>query len=181
MGLCGNFAFFFIVSLFVSFCSLIYIFMLMFGTVDVWMVLYKYEHNYAWLRLHACRMPAWSGRSKRFASRGFVWLALLTDISWKRLRRRLSSWTKIELSFPKSAQTIQTMQENNHFSGVSLSLFKTRPDLLKIESGNVHFHANPYISPNAQSKHICIFPKVPRSTDPQSNFFNFLFRNKAII
>ena len=181
MGLCGNFAFFFIVSLFVSFCSLIYIFMLMFGTVDVWMVLYKYEHNYAWLRLHACRMPAWSGRSKRFASRGFVWLALLTDISWKRLRRRLSSWTKIELSFPKSAQTIQTMQENNHFSGVSLSLFKTRPDLLKIESGNVNFHANPYISPNAQSKHICIFPKVPRSTDPQSNFFNFLFRNKAII
>ena len=181
MGLCGNFAFFFIVSLFVSFCSLIYIFMLMFGTVDVWMVLYKYEHNYAWLRLHACRMPAWSGRSKRFASRGFVWLALLTDISWKRLRRGPSSWTKTELSFPKSAQTIQTMQENNDFSGVNLSLFKTRPDLLKIESGNVHFHANPYISPNAQSKHICIFPKVPRSTDPQSNFFNFLFRNKAII
>ena len=160
-------------SLFVSFRSLIYIFLLMFSTVGVWMVLYKYEHNYAWLRLHACRIPAWSGRSKRFASRGFVWLALLTDISWKRLPRRLSSWTKIELSFPKSAQTIQTMQENNDFSGVSLSLFKTRPDLLKIESGNVHFHANPYISPNAQSKHICIFtefPMVPQSADPQFNF-----------
>ena len=160
-------------SLFVSFRSLKYIFLLVFRTVDVWMVLYKYEHNYAWLRLHACRIPAWSWRSKRFASRGFVWLALLTDISWKRLRRGPSSWTKTELSFPKSAQTIQTMQENNDFSGVNLSLLKTRPDLLKIESGNVNFHANPYISPNAQSKHICIFaefPKVPRSADPQSNF-----------
>ena len=65
------------------------------------------------------------------------------------------------------------MQENNHFSGVNWSLLKTRPDLLKIESANVHFHANPYISPNAQSKHICIFtefPMVPQSADPQFNF-----------
>ena len=65
------------------------------------------------------------------------------------------------------------MQENNDFSGVNLSLFKTRPDLWKIESANVHFHANPYISPYAEREHICIFvefPKVPRSADPQSNF-----------
>ena len=96
-----------------------------------------------------------------YKRRGFVWLAFLTYISWKRLRRGLSSWTKTESSFPKSAQTIQMMQENNHFSGVNWSLLKTRPDLLKIESANVHFHANPYISPNAQSKHICIFTEFP--------------------
>ena len=41
------------------------------------------------------------------------------------------------------------MQENNLFSGVNLSLFKTGPDILKIKSANVPFHANPNTSPNA--------------------------------
>ena len=62
------------------------------------------------------------------------------------------------------------MQKNNHLSGVHLRLFKTRPSILKIESGNVHFYANPYILPNAQREHICVFtevPEVPRSADPQ--------------
>ena len=84
---------------------------------------------------------------------------LLTDIYWKGSCRGLISLTKTELSFPKSAQTIQTMQKNNRLLGI-----------LKIESANVHFHANPYISPNAQRERICIFTEVlevPRSTDPQ--------------
>ena len=62
------------------------------------------------------------------------------------------------------------MQKNNHLSEVNLYLFKTKPSILKIENANVHFHANPYISPNAQREHICIFtevPEVPRSADPQ--------------
>ena len=42
------------------------------------------------------------------------------------------------------------MQENNLFSGVNLSLFKTGPDILKIKSANVPFHANPSTSPDAQ-------------------------------
>ena len=61
------------------------------------------------------------------------------------------------------------MQENNHFSGVNLSLFKTGPDILKIESANVPFHANPNTSPNAQREQICIFtnfPDVPWSAQP---------------
>ena len=51
------------------------------------------------------------------------------------------------------------MQKNNRLLGI-----------LKIESANVHFHANPYISPNAHRERICIFTEVlevPRSTDPQ--------------
>ena len=49
------------------------------------------------------------------------------------------------------------MQKNNRLLGI-----------LKIESANVHFHANPYISPNAQRERIFIFTEVlevPRSTD----------------
>ena len=67
------------------------------------------------------------------------------------------------------------MQKKHKFSsGVNLSLFKTRPDIdiSKIESANVHFHANPYISPNAQRELISIFtevPEVPRSADAQFN------------
>ena len=100
-------------------------------------------------------------RSREFTAFCFQWirLALLTDIYWKGSCRGLSSLTKTELSFPKSAQTIQTMQKNNRLLGI-----------LKIESANVHFHANPYISPNAQRERICIFTEVlevPRSTDPQ--------------
>ena len=49
------------------------------------------------------------------------------------------------------------MQEDNHLSGDNLSVFKTRPDILKIESANVPFHANPNTSPNAQREQICIF------------------------
>ena len=49
------------------------------------------------------------------------------------------------------------MRENNHLSGNNLSIFKTRPDILKIESANVPFHANPNTSPNAQREQICIF------------------------
>ena len=59
------------------------------------------------------------------------------------------------------------MQENNFFSGVNLSLFKTGPDILK--SANVPFHANPNTSPNAQREQICIFtnfPDVPWSAQP---------------
>ena len=107
--------------------------------------------------------------SQRFASSGFVWRYSQTRYQ-EGSCRGLSSRTKTELSFPKSSQTIHTMQKNNHLSGVHLCLFKTRPSILKIESGNVYFHANPYILPNAQSKHICIFtevPEVPRSADPQ--------------
>ena len=61
------------------------------------------------------------------------------------------------------------MQENNHLSGDNLSIFKTRPDILKIESANVPFHSNPYLCPNAQSEKICIFtffPEVPWSAQP---------------
>ena len=61
------------------------------------------------------------------------------------------------------------MQEDNHLSGNNLSVFKTRPDILKIESANVPFHSNPYISPNAQRERICIFtdfPEVPWSAQP---------------
>ena len=66
------------------------------------------------------------------------------------------------------------MQKKKHkfSSGVNLSLFKTRPDISKIEGANVHFHANPYISPNAQRELISIFtevPEVPRSADAQFN------------
>ena len=49
------------------------------------------------------------------------------------------------------------MQEDNHLSRENLSVFKTRPDILKIESANVPFHANPNTSPNAQREQICIF------------------------
>ena len=49
------------------------------------------------------------------------------------------------------------MQEDNHLSRDNLSVFKTRPDILKIESANVPFHANPNTSPNAQREQICIF------------------------
>ena len=49
------------------------------------------------------------------------------------------------------------MQEDNHLSRENLSIFKTRPDILKIESANVPFHANPNTSPNAQREQICIF------------------------
>ena len=49
------------------------------------------------------------------------------------------------------------MQEDNHLSGDNLSVFKTRPDILKIESANVPFHANPNTSPNAQREQICMF------------------------
>ena len=58
-------------------------------------------------------------------------------------------------------------KKHKYLSGVNLSLFKTGPDILKIESANVHFHANPYISPNAQRELICIFTEVPRSADAQ--------------
>ena len=62
------------------------------------------------------------------------------------------------------------MQKNNPLSEANLSSFKTKPRILKSESANVHFHANPSISPNAQREHICIFtefPEVSQSTDPQ--------------
>ena len=49
------------------------------------------------------------------------------------------------------------MPEDNHLSRDNLSVFKTRPDILKIESANVPFHANPNTSPNAQREQICIF------------------------
>ena len=42
------------------------------------------------------------------------------------------------------------MQKNNYLSEVNLSLFKATTDILKVESANVHFHSNPYISPIAQ-------------------------------
>ena len=87
---------------------------------------------------------------QRFASSGFVWCYSQIYIGKDHVEARgLISLTKTELSFPKSAQTIQTMQKNNRLLGI-----------LKIESANVHFHANPYISPNAQREHICIFTEV---------------------
>ena len=52
------------------------------------------------------------------------------------------------------------MQKNNRLSGVNLSLFKTSPDLLKVESTNVNFHANPIVSPIAQLEHICILTEA---------------------
>ena len=55
------------------------------------------------------------------------------------------------------------MQENNLFSGVNLSLFKTGPDILKIKSANVPFHANPNTSPNAQREQICIYIQIFRT------------------
>ena len=78
-----------------------------------------------------------------------------------------------QLSFPKSAQTIQTMQKNKHLSRVNLSLFKTRPGILKIESANVHFHGKPLCFTQCATwayLHIHIFtefPEVPQSADPQ--------------
>ena len=54
------------------------------------------------------------------------------------------------------------MQENNLFSGVNLSLFKTGPDIWKIKSANVPFHANPNTSPNAQREQICIYIQIFR-------------------
>ena len=52
------------------------------------------------------------------------------------------------------------MQKNNYLSEVNLSLFKTTTDIFKVESANVHFHSNPYISPITQRSHICIFTEA---------------------
>ena len=51
-------------------------------------------------------------------------------------------------------------KKNNHASGIDLSLFKTIPALLKVESANLHYHANAYMSPIVQREHICIFTEA---------------------
>ena len=42
---------------------------------------------------------------------------------------RAKQINKTRLNFAKSAQEIHTMKNNNHLSGVNLSLLKTSPDL----------------------------------------------------
>ena len=90
----------------------------------------------------------------------------MDSFGWRYSPRYLGSrWTKTKLSFPKSAQEIHTMQQKNRLSGVNLSWFKTSPDFIKVESANVHFHANPFTSLGAQCSYratwaICIFTKA---------------------
>ena len=95
--------------------------------------------DFAYIPVEFRRVWSRGVRTSKLTAFCFQWisLALLTDVYWKGSCRGLSSWTKTELSFPKSVQTIHTMQNNNHLSGVNLSLFKTRPGILKIESANM--------------------------------------------
>ena len=77
--------------------------------------------------------------SQRFASSGFVgWR--YSDTSWKDCVEDQADKLKKKPS----------MQKNNYLSEVNLSLFKTTTDIFKVESANVHFHSNPYISPITQ-------------------------------
>lgn len=57
-----NIFLFWVVSLFVSFRSAIGIFLFMFSKAGVWIFWIHDDHNYAWLRLRACRITGWSGR-----------------------------------------------------------------------------------------------------------------------
>ena len=108
-------------------------------------------------------ISGWSGRPDSWTHSV---LLPMDSFGWRYSPRYLGSrWTKTKLSFPKSAQEIHTMQQKNRLSGVNLSWFKTSPDFVKVESANVHFHANPFTSLGAQCSYratwaICIFTKA---------------------
>ena len=84
--------------------SLKCIFLLMFSTLGVRVT------SVAWLPVEFRPWCDRGVRTREFSAFCLQWisLALLTDISWKRSCRGLSSWTKAELRFPKSAQIIKS-------------------------------------------------------------------------
>lgn len=72
---------------------------------------------------------------KRFASSGFIQLALLKRIL-KRIMNRVRQMNQNRANLLKSAKTIDTKQINNLLTGENLSLFKNSLDLFKVESAD---------------------------------------------
>lgn len=74
---------------------------------------------------------------KRFASSGFIQLALLKRIL-KRIMNRARQMNQNRANLLKSAKTIDTKQINNLLTGENLSLFKNSLELFKVESADAH-------------------------------------------
>ena len=74
---------------------------------------------------------------KRFASSGFIQLALLKRIL-KRIMNRARQMNQSRANLLKSAKTIDTKQINNLLTGENLSLFKNSLELFKVESADAH-------------------------------------------
>lgn len=72
---------------------------------------------------------------KRFASSGFIQLALLKRIL-KRIMNRVRQMNQNRANLLKSAKTIDTKQINNLLTGENLSLFKNSLELFKVESAD---------------------------------------------
>lgn len=74
---------------------------------------------------------------KRFASSGFIQLALLKRIL-KRIMNRARQMNQNRANLLKSAKTIDTKQINKLLTGENLSLFKNSLELFKVESADAH-------------------------------------------
>ena len=74
---------------------------------------------------------------KRFASNGFIQLALLKRIL-KRIMNRARQMNQNRANLLKSAKTIDTRQINKLLTGENLSLFKNSLELFKVESADAH-------------------------------------------